>query len=715
MRADNDREINDFYEFEDFRLDLREKELLKNGVKIPLPPKVFDTLSVFAENAGRLVEKEKLMNLIWTDSFVEESNITYTIRMLRKALGDDAASPRFVETVPRRGYRFIAEVRGSSSEHAGNNGSEQPNTEPLPLKRSSSSRALSLLAAVIVMIAGGIAVTGYWLTKTAYSNAPVLSAPFASEKVSTNGKVRNAVISRDGKSVFYTNGVEGQQSVWLRHLESSQSIEIIPPSDDFYYGLELSPDGNFLYFVRSDRQVRDTGLYRVSVFGGIPERILSGTEGWISISPDGGTVSFVRCPYTKEEYCSLWVADALNGTNEKKLTSRPQPIRIGDNKFSPDGRSIAFAVGQSQNQANDFGLEEINIETGEVSSLTSEKFFNIKNLAWLPNKDGLLITASRTPNKYFRIWEISAADAIARPLTNDSESYSRLSLDLEAGFLISTQVKQDFRLMLFSTDDPVRPSGLVEAMRATYFPNGKLAYSSAMSGNDEIWSINSDGTGQKQLTNNLADDIWPVVSPDNEYVFFSANRTGKSQVWRMKADGSDQTQLTMADGGYPFFVSPDGKWVFYHHGVDRTLWRVPAGGGNEELVLDKRAVNFAISPDGKNVAFSTWSEGGQKRSISIANIDSGKVFKTYTVEFSDTSSNDIVWMPDGNAFVYIVAAGPGNNTILLLQRTADQTPTKIADLGADSVNSFAVSPDGKSFAIVQGGWRHDAVLFRGLR
>lgn len=103
--------ITKFYEFASFRLDPSQKFLLWDGKPVPLTPKVFDTLEILIENAGRLLEKDELMRKIWHDHFVEESNLTSNIKMLRKALGDDAAHPRFIETVPKRGYRFIAEVR----------------------------------------------------------------------------------------------------------------------------------------------------------------------------------------------------------------------------------------------------------------------------------------------------------------------------------------------------------------------------------------------------------------------------------------------------------------------------------------------------------------------------------------------------------------------------------------------------------------------------
>ena len=103
-------EIPHFYEFGNFRLDTKEKILFRDNKPVPLRPKVFTTLQVFVEHAGRLLEKDELMQRIWKDQFVEESNLSFNIKVLRRVLDDDAHQPRFIETVPRRGYRFIADV-----------------------------------------------------------------------------------------------------------------------------------------------------------------------------------------------------------------------------------------------------------------------------------------------------------------------------------------------------------------------------------------------------------------------------------------------------------------------------------------------------------------------------------------------------------------------------------------------------------------------------
>lgn len=695
-------------EFGDFLLDLEEKVLLRNGERLAVNPKTFQLLTTLLEEPGRLVEKDRLIKTLWPDSFVEEANLAFTVSLLRRALDDNAQAPRFVETIPRRGYRFIADVREI------HNGSNQTAAR-FPWKDPRWNGFRLSIFALIFILAVGIAFSGYWIAEktSGGSTNTILSAPFAAEKLSINGKVPQAVISPDGKNIAYINGIEGQQSIWLRQLESLHSKEIIPPSDDFYYGLAYSPDGNYLYFARSGRQIRDMGIYRVSILGGIPTRIIRGSEGWMSISPDGSTISFVRCPYTADEFCSLNIADAVSGQNERKLASRPAPIRIGDNDFSPDGKTVAFAVGQSLNQANEFGLSEIEIETGRERELSTEKFFNIRNLTWLPDQKKLLIAASTIPTWRYRIWEISLPSGTARALTTDGEDYTRLSLNREADRLVSTQVKQDFRLLLLNREAPGSPQLLVDSSRAAFFPNGKIAFASIMSGNEEIWSINADGSGQRQLTNDPADDLCPVVSIDSKHIFFASNRTGSSQIWKMDADGSDQEQITSKAGGSPLFISPDGKWLYYHHGADRTLWRVSTVGGNtEELVYDRRAIFYAVSPDGRYIAYS--ERTGKERLISIASLPDGQIVSTFRTIFNESSGNDLVWTPDGKGVIYVSLETTTNNAIML-HSTDNQTETKIADMGADGINSVAVAPDGNGFAIVQGGWKHDAVLITGLR
>jgi Tol biopolymer transport system component len=347
------------------------------------------------------------------------------------------------------------------------------------------------------------------------------------------------------------------------------------------------------------------------------------------------------------------------------------------------------------------------LESGVERELTNEKLHDIKNLAWLPDKSGLLITASKFPNKSFRIWQVSVATGEASPLTKDSESYAMLTMNKDAAAIVSTRFKEDFRIKLIPPENPSEMTTLTNASAASFAPDGKIYFSSIISGNDEIWSINADGSGQRQLTNNTA---------DNKIVFFVSNKSGSAQLWRMNTDGSNQTQMTETDGGAPAFVSPDGEWVYYRHIQTNALWRISTKSGEQQLVLNKSKHRFAFSPNGNQVAFS--ERQGDERILTIVSLPDGQTVKTFNLADKKLILMHIVWMPDGKNLAYITAQPGFVNKVLWLQTLDEETPRQIRVLGDEEITEgygLAVSPDGKNLVVVQGGWRHDAVLLKGLR
>src|SRR5216684_6841044 len=102
--------VNHFYEFDQFRIDVTERLLLQDGTPLALPPKAFDILLALVRQSGHVLEKRELIETVWPDTFIEENNLTQYISALRKALGDDRHEQHYIETVARRGYRFIAPV-----------------------------------------------------------------------------------------------------------------------------------------------------------------------------------------------------------------------------------------------------------------------------------------------------------------------------------------------------------------------------------------------------------------------------------------------------------------------------------------------------------------------------------------------------------------------------------------------------------------------------
>lgn len=266
--------------FGDFRFYPQENALFQNGKSISLTPKMADTLVVLLENPGRIVNKNDLLQAVWPDSFVEEGNLTVTIRQLRKALGDDARDSRYIETVPKRGYRFISEVTEVNAKGA-ETISEQPISAKSPIRPSSVKRVALAIAAIAIISLFTVLILKRLNAALVQSEFPVLVNSFNTEKVSASGRTLLASISQDGKMVVYTNEVSDKTGVWVRQINSDgNNVEVVPAADFVYGGVAMSPDDNFIYFARRPTEVAGPfDIYRLSILGGTAKKIASQTEG----------------------------------------------------------------------------------------------------------------------------------------------------------------------------------------------------------------------------------------------------------------------------------------------------------------------------------------------------------------------------------------------------------------------------------------------------
>jgi len=392
------------------------------------------------------------------------------------------------------------------------------------------------------------------------------------------------------------------------------------------------------------------------------------------------------------------------------------PYRIGGNSISPDGTKIAFAVGQSDNSANEFGLNEVDINSGKEREITAEKFFNIKNLQWLPDGRELMITARKNTDPVFRIWRVSAISGEARPVTSDGTDYSALSIDRNGDKILSTKVTCDSMLRLYLLNGHSFSPDIIDAESLSFSPDGKLYFSSRMAGHDEIWSSNSDGSDRHQLTVNDGkhdvDNAQPLVSRDNSFIFFTSNRTGQTQIWRIGMGGGDEKQITFGEGGVARWISPDGEWLYYRTSINSSLWRVRTTGGSEEPVVDKSEGLFRISPDGQYLAYL--KRDGRRQDLVIDSLTDGRTVETFSVR-GDSASPEVAWYADGNSVVYVSTDNGHEEKIAWRQKLDGGEPVKITSFGNERIFDLAVSPDGSTLAVAQGEWKYDATLITGLK
>lgn len=741
--------INHLFKFGEFCLNTREKILLRSNIPVALTPKVLELLALFVEKHGRLIEKEEIMQQIWADSFVEESNLTFTIRQLRKILNDDAQTPTYIETVRGHGYRFIAKVEVISEDLLPKSFSEESikETENSEISEESKQKSkiiskhsannsfwksLTVYAALATLL---ILLITTFLTAFFYNNkgsrhsssAPILNTEFNSEQLTSSGTVYEAVISPDGKLMAYLNNIGGKASVWIRRIENGENIQIIPKSDDAYYGLAFSKDNQEIYFSRGPKtdEARKISIYRMSVFGGIPKEVVSGIESLFSLSPDNRQISFVRCPREDQNFCTLFVAET-DGKNERALLTRPRPIMIKDNQFSPDGKSIAAAVGQSRNSSSEYSLIEVDVENKTEREITNHKFSSIYYLQWLPDKSALLLSAFEPPLNSAKLFRVSTESNEVQVLTNDSSvSYDCISLDQEAKKMVTTQTTANFQLWTASIDQPntaVPISLATEPMYVgqstfSFAPSSKkIVYASSADVNQQIWMMNADGTGQHQLTTGQGTNWQPRLSPDETYIVFASNRSGSGQIWRMNADGSNQTQLTNESGGNrPLFISSDGKTIYYESARDSVLGKMSIdanGQSTSTIISNERMFQPEISRDEKTVAYFS-RKPRQPFQIELMSLANGEILQTFPLAEEKSIPLNIEWSSDGKSLYYL-SKNDKQHTIWRLSIETGKSEI-FANLTTEDISDFALSPDGKSFAFVRGKVIYDAFLITGLK
>ena len=342
------------YEFGPFRMDPDHRQLRRENQPVPLQPKAFDILLMLVENSGKVVSKDDLMKTVWPDTFVEESNLSQHIFMLRKTLGDTIEDKRYIVTVPGRGYRLAETVRVVDEEDlvaAEDTLEVQSYTRSQVVIREGAlpDRALPQLEGRR-RIRPAVFVLAFTLAIAVVVSLLVLFRPFVPpprlvrirQLTHLGSVVYNSIPVTDGPRVYF-RAWEGSNRVF-RYV-SPEGGEIFPvqpalPNIDIY---DISPNG--AEFVAGDL----TGavgssdpythpLWRVPVSQGSP-RLLGGLRGrearW---SPDGSTIAYALIS-------DLYLADS-DGTNSRKLATVPgEPYSP---QWSPDGRRIRLSVADAR-------------------------------------------------------------------------------------------------------------------------------------------------------------------------------------------------------------------------------------------------------------------------------------------------------------------------------------------------------------------------------
>jgi Tol biopolymer transport system component/DNA-binding winged helix-turn-helix (wHTH) protein len=719
----------DVYEFGRCRLDLTQRLFTREGTVIPLAPKTFELLLFLMKAPGRAFSKQELMAALWPETFVEEANLSYQTSVLRKALGDDGA--HWLETIPKHGYRFTADVRIVPS-------ADQARVEREGRRgglRWAGGRTKWLVAIVATSV---LVVVSYLVVSRSRTGTSERRPSVAVRLTGYNGFAMAPAISPDGSRVafsWYLGGRGSNRDIYVKRVASAEPDRLTtsPDQDD---RPAWSPDGHLLAFVRSTSATAPTeDLLVIPATGGderrlatlgIPDPRRRPTPG-LAWTPDGRWIA-IGGRLAQDEPEGIWLI-AVDRDERRRLTESPAGYVDEKPAFSSDGNRLAFIrrepgkspLGGATSTVYVIPLSPDLTATGPPSRVTPEGGF-VAGHAWIPDGLGLVISLWGSAGLVAGAGQPGTADTHLYRVTLTGRHDERIGQPERLAFgagAAEVTISRSGRLVYASrfrdsaiwrlplgglTDRPVAMpllSSPFDDHTPDYSRDGKrMAFVSTRSGEEEIWIANSDGSNPVQVTSvGGRATTNPVWSPEGETILFDSYREGSSDLYLIRPDTREFRRLTdepSDEVGARW--SRDGRWIYF--GSNKTgqfeVWRMAAAGGTSVRITQHGGRNPIESLDGR---FLYYAKDGVPPSIWRMPTTGGE--ETLVADGLSYTKNFVV----ADQGVYLVAVGPrpmqDASIDFVEQRTGHRT--SLVSLGKPPYSGAALSPDERSmlFATVE--------------
>jgi DNA-binding winged helix-turn-helix (wHTH) protein/Tol biopolymer transport system component len=715
-----------------FELDLEAGELRRNGSKVRLQEQPYQILVRLLERPGKVVTRDELRKKLWpADTFVDfDHGLNAAIRRLREALDDSADTPRFVETVARHGYRFIApvDVPRAPAPPATASVATDTTLASQPSQASSSAviaftkqhRWAITAGAFVVLVV--LSAAGFGVYSLVHRPAPMPFQRFTVTQVTHTGKAAGAAISSDGRYILSVMDDNGLESLWLRNVPTGSDTQVVPPSAAQYESLAFSPDGNYIYFRKAQGSTHPPSfeLYRSPILGGTPQTVVEDIDSDITFSPDGQRIAYVRLKRPGIAKYGILTA-SLEGNDEKVLLASESPDSLA---WSPRSDEIAYLL---PNFLGDSVIDLLDLGTGK-----SHRFVTVKDkvpveIRWSPDGQTLFARYFLGPANFpWQIGSLRRTGGNIEPITRDTNRYTTLTLSSN-GRTIATVLTRSYATISVFTKagrEFGEPRPLL-SQSGEYNEFGSLTWAAdgnlLVTGAARLFKLSADGKSPTQL---LGDSGGFIVEPSScgtsyfvlTWVYHGGTKT--ENVWRVAADGSNPLKLTDGAADESPVCSADRKWVYYIAHGSGHVNRVPLdGSGRAEASFSMpQGYEFVgdigdwldVSPDGKRLAIAVAeSKGG---ALKIALFDIGSSIPPRMLNASSFSGQGLQFTPDGKSLAYAIRENGVDNVWV---QPLDGSPGyPITNFKSEQIWSFSLSADGKSLAILRGHYDSDVVLLQ---
>ena len=578
---------------------------------------------------------------------------------------------------------------------------------PVPAKKAFPR---SLIAAVVVIVVAAAAFLG---NRALHHRHELNPQNMEITKLTDSGKASQVAISPDGQYVIYVKREGELQSLWMRHVATQSDVQVLAPDQVSFSGLSFSPDGNYVYLVRSDKSTELYNyLYAMPVLGGTPRQLIRDIDTPVSFSPDGKQFAFMRgVPNTTAAELRIASADGTGDRLLVRLPATPFPIGMLGPSWSPDGKKIAVSMLETGKELH-WVLNVIQVADGSMQPLyTSTEFLG--RPVWLSEGDSLLVPIGLGRLNRNQIWEISYPEGQRHRFTNDLSNYGgRLDLTRDRNTLVAVDQKQTAHIWIAPAGKPESASQITsgEALDRAVGPGpvGKLLIRTEES---VLATIGTDGSQRTVVAPEVRNYNSHSVCGER-YLLFDSYNGSALQLMRSDLDGSNMTKL--ADRVAESECSPDGKWLVYRSSVQTVdkIYRLPIEGGTPtELATAAGGGDSLISPDGKFIAY-TYEEGSPVPGVKIAIIPAEGGAPLHVFQ-TPPGLSSLRWSPDGKAFQYVLTRkGAGN---IWEQSISGGDPHQFTHFPSGLIFDFSWSRDGKQMLLSRGDRTSDVVMISKFR
>jgi len=528
-------------------------------------------------------------------------------------------------------------------------------------------------------------------------------------KLTENGKASAVAIAPDGRYIVYVMRDAEKQSLWVRNVATKSDVQVLAPDVVEFAGLSFSPDGNYIYFVRSDKTTENYRyLYQMPVLGGSPRQLVRDIDTPIDFSPDGSHFVFQR-GFPERNVVEIRIAQA-DGSGEQLLATLPaNPGRQFGVTWSPDGKTIAAPTLGVGNESN-WQLNVINVADGRTRPLVSAGGRLVGRAVWMPDGNALIAPLAEGTLGRSQLQSIDYPNGELHRFTNDLSDYDEdLDVTRDGKTLAAIQRTRSSDLWATPASDSSQARQITSGEPAYNVvapgPSGKVLGTST---NGDVWLMNADGS-QAAVLVPQAHNLRSISSCGDRYVIFDSYRDGKVELWRVDADGSNGQKL--ADNAGDSDCSPDGKWVYYS-GKDK-IYRMPAEGGDPVALVSVPEAGYAIrvSPDGSRIAFA-YQEGNPVPVPKLGMVAATGGALQFVAQ-SPLGGRSLHWAPSGKALQYRLTRNGASN--IWEQPLTGGAPQQITKYPSGLIFDFAWSRDAKQLFLAKGNQTSDVILISNFK